>query len=148
MASTVGTSLLGLTVGCARCHDHKYDPIPTKDYYRLLSAFTTTVRSEVELDLSSPEQKKAYADWDAKRKPVEEAFKKYETEELAKRFVAWLGEGTDKLEAIGKITDLKVATGLKALITDKKKLSDLSKVQRDLILKWYAPQDAGWKERQ
>src|SRR6202022_1196866 len=51
MTATVGTSLLGLTVGCARCHDHKYDPIPQKNYYRLLSTFTTTVRSELDLDL-------------------------------------------------------------------------------------------------
>ena len=43
---TTGTAMLGLTVGCARCHDHKYDPIPTRDYYRLLSTFTTTVRSD------------------------------------------------------------------------------------------------------
>lgn len=33
-------SVLGLTVGCARCHSHKYDPIPHEDYYRLLSVFT------------------------------------------------------------------------------------------------------------
>jgi mono/diheme cytochrome c family protein len=36
----VGTSLLGLTVNCARCHDHKFDPIPQEDYYRLTALLT------------------------------------------------------------------------------------------------------------
>ena len=36
----VSTGLMGLTVGCARCHSHKFDPIPQRDYYRLLSLFT------------------------------------------------------------------------------------------------------------
>ena len=49
MLATIGTSMIGLTVGCARCHDHKFDPIPQRDYYRLLSTFTTTVRSEVDV---------------------------------------------------------------------------------------------------
>src|SRR5258708_4162202 len=35
----VSSSLLGLTVGCAQCHDHKYDPIPQSDYFRLRSVF-------------------------------------------------------------------------------------------------------------
>lgn len=35
----VGTTLLGLTVNCAQCHDHRYDPIPTVDYYRLRAIF-------------------------------------------------------------------------------------------------------------
>ncbi len=37
IAAVVGQSFLGLTVNCARCHDHKFDPIPTTDYYRLIS---------------------------------------------------------------------------------------------------------------
>lgn len=53
MLGTTGSAMLATTVACARCHDHKYDPIPAKDYYRMLSAFTTTVRSEVTLDLKS-----------------------------------------------------------------------------------------------
>ena len=36
----VSTNLVGLTLGCARCHSHKYDPIPQRDYYRFLSLFT------------------------------------------------------------------------------------------------------------
>jgi len=39
IVATTGQVFLGLTVDCARCHDHKIDPIPQKDYYRLLSFF-------------------------------------------------------------------------------------------------------------
>jgi cytochrome c553 len=39
---TVSKSVLGLTVSCARCHDHKFDPIPTTDYYALAGIFTST----------------------------------------------------------------------------------------------------------
>lgn len=52
MVSTMGTTMLGLTIGCARCHDHKFDPISTREYYQLVSTFTTTIRSEIELKIS------------------------------------------------------------------------------------------------
>jgi hypothetical protein len=47
IAVTTAAAFLGLTVGCARCHDHKFDAIPTRDYYRLQCAFTTTARDHV-----------------------------------------------------------------------------------------------------
>ena len=41
ITTTVSSVFLGLTVGCAKCHDHKYDAIPTKDFYRLKAFFAT-----------------------------------------------------------------------------------------------------------
>lgn len=43
---TVGRALLGLTIGCARCHDHKFDPISTSDYYALAGIFKSTKTME------------------------------------------------------------------------------------------------------
>jgi len=39
---TIGRAIFGLTLGCARCHDHKFDPIPTSDYYALAGILTST----------------------------------------------------------------------------------------------------------
>lgn len=49
MIATTGSAMLGLTLGCARCHDHKYDPVPRRDYYRMLCAFNGGDRAEVPL---------------------------------------------------------------------------------------------------
>jgi mono/diheme cytochrome c family protein len=46
IVSTLGSAMLGLTVGCARCHDHKNDPIPQKDYYGLQAVFAGSHREE------------------------------------------------------------------------------------------------------
>ncbi len=40
---TVGRAFLGLTLGCARCHDHKFDPVPMQDYYALAGIFRSTM---------------------------------------------------------------------------------------------------------
>ena len=50
MVDTTGAVFLGLTVGCARCHDHKFDPNPQKDYYRLQAIFQPAVSDKVFLD--------------------------------------------------------------------------------------------------
>jgi len=63
--STTGTTWLGLTVGCARCHDHKYDPIKQKDFYRMFAFFNTVPERGLDgqtgnaapvLELPTPEQ--------------------------------------------------------------------------------------------
>jgi hypothetical protein len=55
----VGRGLLGLTVGCARCHDHKYDPIPTADYYSLYGVFQNCVERQVVLPKQHEDTKRS-----------------------------------------------------------------------------------------
>ena len=67
LVATTGQVFLGLTVDCARCHDHKLDPIPQKDYYRLLAFFhnITPYRNGGPTDeypIVEPGTERAYAD--------------------------------------------------------------------------------------
>lgn len=80
---TVGRSLLGMTLGCVRCHDHKFDPIPMEDYYALAGIFRSTrtlirdnVSRLVEQELPvSPETKAKYQAHQRALKEVETAIK-------------------------------------------------------------------------
>ena len=90
MAATLGTSMLGLTVGCARCHDHKFDPIPTADYYRLIATFTTTVRSEVELDLNPEKTRRIRAEYEANHARSSRPATSSSATSFPARFEAWL----------------------------------------------------------
>jgi hypothetical protein len=49
IVSTTASAFLGLTVGCARCHDHKFDPITQKDYYRMVAVFAPALRKDIPL---------------------------------------------------------------------------------------------------
>ena len=59
ITGTVGSVFLGLTVGCARCHDHKFDAIPTTDYYRLQSFFAASQLEDV--PIASEAERAAFA---------------------------------------------------------------------------------------
>ncbi|MGY8652216.1 MAG: PSD1 and planctomycete cytochrome C domain-containing protein [Verrucomicrobiia bacterium] len=93
MTGTMGTAMLGLTIGCARCHDHKFDPIPTRDYYRLLSTFTTTIRSEIELDLNPEIYVKEKGAWEKALKSLNAARDKIESGATRVAFADWLKTG-------------------------------------------------------
>ena len=58
MIATIGRGILGLTIQCARCHNHKFDPIPQKDYYRMQASLFGYV--EVDHPLTSPEKARDY----------------------------------------------------------------------------------------
>lgn len=56
----VARGLLGVTVGCARCHDHKFDPIPTADYYSLYGVFSSSVEPDELPVIGVPKDAAAY----------------------------------------------------------------------------------------
>jgi len=89
MVATVGTAMLGLTVGCARCHDHKFDPVPQADYYRLAATFTSTIRSNAEIAVSPERHAAALAAWQAEREAAEAERARAEAT-LPERFEGWL----------------------------------------------------------
>ncbi len=89
MVGTMGSAMLATTIGCARCHDHKYDPVPTRDYYELLSAFTQTVRTEIELETAKPtgEAMDKFNEAMVRLQAEADSFRK---EQAPKKMQAWL----------------------------------------------------------
>ena len=91
----VSTSLLGLSVGCAQCHDHRYDPIPQTDYYRLRAVIEPAYDWK---NWRTPEQRQIslYTDADRKRADEVEAEAKKLAEEKEKKQKQYIDEALTK----------------------------------------------------
>ena len=111
MVGTMGTAMLGMTIGCARCHDHKFDPIPTRDYYRLITTFATTIRSEIDVDLNPAVTKADLAKWQVVHDKLAAGLARWEKGSLRERLVAWVknppAESAEKFEWL-VLSDLKI----------------------------------------
>lgn len=74
ITDTVGDAFLGMSMACARCHDHKFDPILQRDYYSLRAFFEPIVWRD-DLEYATAEQKRAYAekvaDWESASAEIE-----------------------------------------------------------------------------
>jgi hypothetical protein len=89
MTNIVGAAFLGVTIGCARCHDHKFDAFRQSDYYRIQAYFAATHEKDISL-ASEAEQ----AAWKVKAKATEDEIKKIKA--------AMKGKDGDELAAIEK----------------------------------------------
>ncbi len=89
----------GLTVGCARCHDHKFDPIPTKDYYSLYGVFAGCTEREVPLN-SGPKPAGAYLEFEKELKLREDKFQTLFNEKKEEQSRRLRAKTTDYLVAV------------------------------------------------
>ncbi len=98
ITSTIGSVFLGLTMKCAQCHDHKYDPIPQKDFYRLQAFLLPVEVVDRPFQFTDPElrakMERAHAETSARLKSDEAKFKTYQQALMAR-----LSDPADKAAA-------------------------------------------------
>jgi hypothetical protein len=96
----VGKATMGLTLGCARCHDHKFDPVPTKDYYSLHGVFNSCNEPREGPPLTETKDTPAYRDFQkqlAAREAALDGFREKIERELA---VSWRDKTAEYLMAL------------------------------------------------
>ena len=124
----VSRGFLGLTIACARCHDHKYDPLPTEDYYSIASEFKNTVYKEYPQVPQSvvDEYKAGFERIEAKEKLLSK-FKKTEREHLAQSLAF---EASRYMRAAWRVSGEPKK--------DKAKVVDEDKLDPELFERWLA----------
>ena len=123
MANIVGAGMLGMTMGCARCHDHKFDPIRQSDYYRLQGYFAQTQANDV-IIASAEEQAK----YKATMEPLENEMRKLRFS-MRKASEEDKGKILTRLEEIDGQIPLPL-TAMYAVKNDPKEMTPIHMLQR------------------
>jgi hypothetical protein len=129
LVEKVSSSTLGLTVGCARCHSHKFDPISQKDYYRFLSLFTTAYNPT---DWLQPQNRHLYTVSKADKEAIDAHNKKLDEPiaELKKQLAAL------RKPYESRLLDDKLKTVPDAIRTDVKNAIETPADKRDEVQKY------------
>ena len=123
MANIVGAGMLGMTMGCARCHDHKFDPIRQSDYYRLQGYFAQTHANDVVI--ATPEEQAKYK---ATMEPLETEMKKLRLS-MRKATEEEKGKILTRLEEIDGQIPLPL-TAMYAVKNDLKEMTPIHMLER------------------
>jgi len=134
--NTTATAFLGLTVACAQCHDHKFDPISQREYYQLFAFLNN--QDEPNLEVASPEEFVRRDAYRAKTREIEKELKGY-ADSIAPKQAAWEASLTE--EQRSKLKD-EVQTAL-LLLPDQR-----NEEQRKNAFNAFRDQNAGYKELQ
>jgi hypothetical protein len=118
MVAALGSGVLGMTIGCARCHDHKYDPIGHRDYYAMIACLGKAVQTDHAIDLEPEKTKQRQQAWEAERAPVAAAFERFVDAEIPGRLARWLATEAPALQRAAWLTlDPESVRASKATLT-------------------------------
>jgi len=132
----VSRGLMGLTVTCARCHDHKYDPIPTKDYYSLYGVFASCNEPSDKPLLGTASLPTRYNEYMAERKKREDelsAFREGKENETLTKLRERVG---DYLLAVHDAAGLTDDGKREALVRERKLDPHVTRRWRESLEKW------------
>lgn len=90
MVAMIGSSVLGMTIGCARCHDHKYDAIGHRDYYSMIACLGKAVQRDANIDPDPATTKEKHDAWLTERAPFAAAVDRFCRDEVPGRVTQWL----------------------------------------------------------